>query len=467
MNFNKLHDVYFIGIGGIGMSALARYFSHSGKAVYGYDRTETVLTQKMATEGIKIHYEDDVNLIPEIIIEDKKASIIVYTPAIPEEHSELKYFRENNFKMYKRAEILGLITRNYKTIAVAGTHGKTSVSTMAAHILKKSSWACYAFLGGISKNTNSNLILPVISSAEKIAVVEADEFDRSFLHLHPYIALITSIDADHLDIYADKADLVNSFGQFVKNIEQDGILICKKNINLRVDSSVKQYTYSLEDTADFYARNLKMNSNGTYCFDLLTPKGVITELETGVPGKINAENAVAAVVLAHLTGVSDDLIRLQLKSCRGVKRRFDIQILTDEFVFIDDYAHHPEELKAFIASVKEMFSGKKITGVFQPHLFTRTRDFADEFALSLGMLDELILLDIYPAREKPVKGVSSKIIFDKVKLDKKIMCAKNELLKHLKNNKPEVLVTMGAGDIDKLIEPIKEEFSRQSLVCRK
>ena len=455
MDLNRVHNVYFVGIGGIGMSALARYFSYLGKAVYGYDRKETNLTKKLSSEGIEVHYKDDVNLIPEIFVKDKIASLIVYTPAIPGDHTELNYFIDNSFKIYKRAEILGLITRNYKTIAVAGTHGKTSVSTIAAHILKQSDLACFAFLGGISKNTNSNLILPEPSSAETVVVVEADEFDRSFLHLNPYIALITSIDADHLDIYEDKADLVNSFEHFVKNISQNGILICKNNINLSVDSSVKQYTYSLEDTADFYTRNLRMNNGGTYFFDLLTPKGVIEGLETGMPGKINAENAVAAAALAHLSGVKDEVIQAQLKSCKGVKRRFDLQIVTKNFVFIDDYAHHPEELKAFITSVKEMFPGKKITGVFQPHLYSRTRDFAEEFALSLGMLDELILLDIYPAREKPVKGVSSKIIFDKVKLDEKIMCTKNELLKHLKDNKPEVLLTMGAGDIDKLIEPIK------------
>lgn len=444
-----------MGIGGIGMSALARYFSYLGKDVYGYDKNETKLTKKLVAEGIEIHYKDDVNLIPEIFAKDKKASLIVYTPAIPKDHTELNYFIDNSFIMHKRAEILGLITRDYKTIAVAGTHGKTSVSTIASHILKQSNLACFAFLGGISKNTNSNLILPKTSSAEKVVVVEADEFDRSFLHLNPYIALITSIDADHLDIYEDKADLVNSFEHFVKNIGQNGILICKNNINLQVDSSVKQYTYSLEDTADFYANNLQMNNDGTYSFDLETPKGVIKQLRMGMPGRINAENAVAAAALAVLSDVEEDVVRTQLGSFKGVKRRFDFQIATESFVFIDDYAHHPEELKAFISSVKEMFPGKKITGVFQPHLYSRTRDFADEFALSLGMLDELILLDIYPAREKPIEGVSSKIIFDKVKLDKKTMCVKNELLMQFQDNKPEVLLTMGAGDIDKLIESIK------------
>ena len=461
MDFNKTHNVYFVGVGGIGMSALARYFVYLGNAVYGYDRNETKLTRKLVSEGVKIHYKDDLRLIPERFISDKKNAIIIYTPAIQEDHAELNYFRLNNFKMYKRAEILGLISKKYRTIAVAGTHGKTSVSTIAAYILKQSNLACFAFLGGISKNTNSNLILPETSLGEEVVVVEADEYDRSFLQLNPYIALITSIDADHLDIYEDKADLVNSFGHFVKNIRQNGILICKNNINLSVDSSVKQYKYSLEDSADFYADNLSMNKDGTYCFDLMTPEGVIAGLETGVPGRINAENAVAAAAIAYLSGVKDELIQAQLKLCKGVKRRFDFQMVTENFVFIDDYAHHPEELKAFITSVKEIFPDKKITGIFQPHLFSRTKDFADEFALSLDLLDKLILLDIYPAREKPVKGVSSKIIFDKVKLEEKIMCTKNELIIHLQGDNPEVLLTMGAGDIDQLIEPIMRVFSEQ------
>ena len=442
------------------MSALARYFNSTGKAVYGYDKTETALTRKMIGEGINIHFEDQIDLIPEEIIKNKKASIIVYTPAIPEEHSGMKYFRANNFEMYKRAEILGFITGNYRTIAVAGTHGKTSVSTIAAHILKKSSLSCYAFLGGISKNTGSNLMLPEIGRDDAFAVVEADEFDRSFLHLQPNIALITSIDADHLDIYEDKADLVNSFRQFVKNIKQDGILICKNNVNLQVDNPIKKFSYSLNEHADYHAINLKANSNGTYCFDLKTPEKLISGLETGVPGKINAENAVAASAIAHQAGVQDEVLRRNLKLCTGVKRRFDFQINNKDIVYIDDYAHHPEELKAFISSVKELFAGKRITGIFQPHLFTRTRDFAADFAQSLDMLDQLYLLDIYPAREKPISGVSSKIIFDKLKLSDKTMCTKDNLLAYIKNSKPEVLLTMGAGNIDRLVEPIKKEMSK-------
>ena len=460
MNFNKIHSVYFIGIGGIGMSALSRYFNNIGKMVYGYDRTKTTLTEKMYTEGINISYVDDLDSIPEQIINDKSSSLIVYTPAIPDNNTILQYFKVQNYRLYKRAEVLGLITENYRTIAVAGTHGKTSVSTMAAYILHESSLACYAFLGGISKNTGSNLMLPEIGRDDMFAVVEADEFDRSFLQLKPNIALITSIDADHLDIYEDKADLVNSFRQFVKNIAQDGILICKNNVNLQVDNRAKKFSYSLDEHADYHAINLKANSNGTYSFDLQTPEKLISGLETGVQGKINAENAVAASVIAHLAGVPDEVLRKNLKLCTGVKRRFDFQINNKDIVYIDDYAHHPEELKAFISSVKELFADKKITGIFQPHLFTRTRDFANDFAQSLDMLDELFLLDIYPAREKPISGVSSKIIFDKLKLSNKIMCTKNNLLAHIKNSKPEVLLTMGAGDIDRLVEPIKKEMSK-------
>ena len=459
MDFKQLNNVYFIGIGGIGMSALARYFYSTGIPVYGYDRSETVLTKKLSDEGINLQYDDNIVEIPEIIKRaDKTTTLIIYTPAIHKDNLILNYFIDNNYKLYKRAEVLGLITNNYKTVAVAGTHGKTSISTMAAHIFAGSDFECYGFLGGISKNTNSNLVLPTKNKNEKIAIVEADEFDRSFLHLHPHTALITSVDADHLDIYEDKNDLVKSFEQFVKNISPNGILICKKSINLQVRSDLSLFTYSLIDSADYYALNLNMNSNGTYNFDLQTPNGIISDLKTGMPGKINAENAIAALALAHVNGVSDEDLRIRLNSFKGVKRRFDFQIVKDDFVFIDDYAHHPEELKAFILSVKELYKDKKITGVFQPHLFTRTSDFADDFAKSLSLLDELILLDIYPARENPIKGVSSEIIFDKVSVEKKEICSKNDLLDCLKNNKPEILLTMGAGDIDKLVPVIKKEF---------
>lgn len=441
------------------MSALARYFNSTGKKVYGYDRSLSPLTEKMQAEGIEIGYDDIVDYIPKQIVCNITASLIIYTPAIPENNTILQYFRVQNFNVYKRAEILGFITENYLTVAIAGTHGKTSVSTMAAYILQKSTLGCYAFLGGISKNSGSNLMLPTNSKDHAFAVVEADEFDRSFLYLQPNIALVTSIDADHLDIYKDKDDLVNSFRQFVKNIKQDGMLICKNNIPLQVENTIIKRTYSLEEPADYHALNLKKNANGTYRFDLKTPEKIIFGLETGVRGKINAENAVAAVVIASLAAVPDDIIRKRLKLCAGVKRRFDFQINNENFVYIDDYAHHPAELRAFISSVKELFAGKKITGVFQPHLYTRTRDFAADFAQSLDALDELFLLDIYPARENPIKGVSSKIIFDKLKLEKKTICKKEELIPYLKKSKPEVLLTMGAGDIDRLVEPIKNEFS--------
>ncbi len=460
MNFNSVHSVYFIGIGGIGMSALARYFMHAGKAVSGYDLRETPLTNKLAQEGAKVHYIEDINLIPQDIKQDKSGSLIIYTPAIPENHQELQYFKENGFKLYKRAEILGFITQNYRTIAIAGTHGKTSISSMTAHILNGQDTGCYAFLGGILKNKQSNLLLPEKENKEAYAVVEADEYDRSFLKLHPYIALISSMDADHLDIYGDKNNLVKSFEQFVNKIIQNGILIYKKGLNLKHRSDIKQYAYALNETADFYADNIRKNKNGTYRFDFIAKEKVYKDTETAVPGKINLENTVAALSVCYLAGVDIDLIKKRLKTFAGVKRRFDYRILRDDFIYIDDYAHHPQELKAFIGSVKEIFTDKKITGIFQPHLFTRTRDFADEFAESLDMLDKLFLLDIYPARELPIKGVSSELIFNKLRNENKILCTKNEVLDLLKKEQPEVLLSMGAGDIDKLVEPIEQLFNR-------
>jgi len=456
MNFNNLHSVYFIGIGGIGMSALARFFLHEHKAVYGYDRTETVLTQELSKEGAHIHYTEDINLIPDKIKKDKDGSLIIYTPAIPENNQELSYFRANNFDLHKRSEVLGFITRNFKTIAIAGTHGKTSVSSMTAHLLKESEQGCYAFLGGILKDEQSNLVLPKKENKNAYAVVEADEYDRSFLTLHPAIALITSMDADHLDIYKNTENLVKSFGQFVNNIVKNGALVCKKGLNLPVRSDIKQYTYSLDNQeADFYAENIRMNTTGTYCFDFVTPDSFVLGMETTVPGKINLENAIAALSLAYLSGLNYDLMRDYLKSFTGVKRRFDVRALQDDFIYIDDYAHHPRELQAFISSVKEIYPDKKISGIFQPHLFSRTQDFAAEFAESLDLLDELYLLDIYPAREQPIKGVTSELIFNKVKKAKKTLCKKEEVIDLVKKNKPEVLLTMGAGDIDKLVKLIE------------
>ncbi len=462
MNINKIHSIYFIGIGGIGMSALARFFLHLQKAVYGYDRTETSLTQKLSDEGAKIHYKDDLRNIPEIIKQNKEESLIIYTPAVPENNIELRFFKENNFTLYKRAEVLGFITQNIKTIAIAGTHGKTSVSSITAHILKASQTGCYAFLGGILKDEESNLVLPKQESSNAFAVVEADEYDRSFLSLHPQIALITSIDADHLDIYKNKENLVKSFGQFVNNVVLKGILIYKKGLNLQVRSDIQQFTYELAGDADFRAENIRMNSNGTYKFDFVAPNTVLKDMETGIPGKINLENALASLAICYVSETSKELMYKQLSNFKGVKRRFDYRIINSDFVYIDDYAHHPRELKAFISSVKEIYPDKQITGIFQPHLFSRTKDFANEFAESLDLLDELYLLDIYPARELPIKGVSSKLIFDKLKKVKKTQCSKEKVLDLLKNKRPEILLTMGAGDIADLVTPIEKYFKPNS-----
>ncbi len=462
MDIKSAHKVYFVGIGGIGMSALARYFKHLGKDVAGYDRTPSSITDQLQKENIIVHFNDGIDNIPAGFGNSPATTLVIYTPAIPSNHAGFNYFKNSGFQLFKRSEILGQITLNYKTIAVAGTHGKTSVSTTVAHLLKQSPLDCLAFLGGISKNYNTNLILPLKPDFESnLAVVEADEFDRSFLKLNPSIALVTSMDADHLDIYENKENVVDSFNQFVKKIEPKGKLIYKKDLNLRHENLPEfHYTYSLIEKADFYAINLKMSNEGLYSFDLVTPFGTMDNLKSGVPGKTNAENAVAAASLACLAGLGEDLIRENLKSFTGVNRRFDFQINTEHLVYVDDYAHHPEELKAFIGSMKEIFPEKKITGIFQPHLFTRTRDFADEFAKSLDLLDELILLEIYPAREEPIKGVTSNIIFDKMKLKAKSICPVEDLIPYLSDKKIEVLLTMGAGNISQKVEDIKKLYSK-------
>jgi len=462
VNIKSAHKVYFVGIGGIGMSALARYFKHLGKDVAGYDRTPSPITDQLQTEGIKVHFNDGVENIPEGFGNSPSTTLVIYTPAIPSNHVGFNHFKNSGFSLFKRSEILGQITLNYKTIAVAGTHGKTSVSTTVAHLLKQSPLDCLAFLGGISKNYNTNLILPENPDFDsKIAVVEADEFDRSFLKLSPTIALITSMDADHLDIYENKENVVDSFNQFVKKIEPKGKLIYKKGLTLNPENLPEEhYSYSLTEKADFYAINLKMNNIGLYSFDMVTPFGNMNNLKIGIPGRTNAENAVAAVSLACLAGLGEEMIRENLKSFSGVNRRFDFQMNTEHIVYVDDYAHHPEELKAFIGSMKEIFPGKKITGIFQPHLFSRTRDFADEFAKSLDLLDELILLEIYPAREEPIEGVTSKIIFDKVSLVNKTICPIENLIPFLSGKKLEVLLTMGAGNISQKVEDIKKTLNK-------
>jgi UDP-N-acetylmuramate--alanine ligase len=454
--------LYFLGIGGIGMSALARYFNAMGKKVSGYDKTPTKLTDELIAEGIDIHFEDNIRLIPKQIKElpyDIENILIVYTPAIPKDHSEYIYFSFNGFNIKKRAEVLGIITDSSYTIGVAGTHGKTTTSSLIAHILKTANLDPSAFLGGITQNYNTNLLLSdnlkisnLKSQDSNLIVVEADEYDRSFLTLHPEMAVITSVDADHLDIYGDEKFVQESYSLFARQVKSK--LILKKNIESKVDSGKKAITYSInQDTADYFAQHIKIE-NGAYHYDIVTPTSILENLTLGLPGLHNVENSIAAVAIACQMNISEDTIRKALASFKGVRRRFDYHIKTDNLVYIDDYAHHPEELKAAISSAKEMYPDKKITGIFQPHLFSRTRDFADDFARSLDLLDECILMEIYPARELPIEGVSSKMLLDKMKSANKRIVQKKDLVEEISKHKLEVLLTMGAGDIDTFVEPI-------------
>lgn len=455
LKFTDIKQVYFLGIGGIGMSALARYFASQGIAVSGYDRTATELTAQLETEGIAVHYDDDPAKLPATL--NVSDSLIVYTPAVPSTHRELQSLMARGFDLHKRAEVLGIICNSKRTIAVAGTHGKTTVSTMTAHILMNSEQGCSAFLGGISKNYQTNLLLNTDGS--EWIVAEADEFDRSFLHLKPELAVITSMDADHLDIYGSHEKVIESFNLFTENIRQGGALVYKKGLSVGSGSSnvFRKYSYSITETADFCAENIQLKS-GYYQFDLRTPEGLIEKLELNYPGLLNVENSVAASALALLSGVSPEIVRKALASYSGVKRRFDIHLKNEFFVLIDDYAHHPEELKATIKSVRDIYRDKVITGVFQPHLYSRTKDFAAEFAESLDLLDEIVLLDIYPARELPIEGVTSEIIYNQIRNKNKIVCSKSELTGLAGKFKPGIVIMMGAGDIDTLVEPVREQL---------
>lgn len=460
MEMQKITSVYFVGVGGIGMSALARYFEAKGKHVAGYDKTPSDLTAALINEGIRIHYMDDVALIP-ADCKQVDSTLVVYTPAIPETHAELNYFRENGFTLMKRAQVLGEITRSERGLCVAGTHGKTTTSSMLAHLLKQSHVDCNAFLGGILKNYNSNLML---SDKSDLAVIEADEFDRSFHWLNPYMAVITAVDPDHLDIYGTPEAYRESFEHFTSLIRPEGCLVMKKGLQLqpRLPKGAKLYTYSATEEADFFARNIRIG-NGDIVFDFVTPMGCIEDVKLGVPVKVNIENGVAAMALAQLNGVTDEEIKRGMASFAGPVRRFDFHLKRNDIVLLDDYAHHPAELKASIQSVKELYPDKKITGIFQPHLYTRTRDFAADFAASLSLLDELILLDIYPAREEPIPGVTSQLIFDQVTLKKKRMIKKEELLDLVKKEAADfqVVLMLGAGNIDRLVEPVKQILEKR------
>jgi UDP-N-acetylmuramate--alanine ligase len=455
MNVNiKADTFYFIGIGGIGMSALARYFKSHGKNVLGYDKTSTALTGELISEGIEIHYQDNVEFVESKFRNLKSQLLIIYTPAIPKIHNELNYFLNNGFTVLKRSEVLGLITKDKYTIAVAGTHGKTTTASMIAHILKSAGMKCTAFLGGIAKNYNSNFITGNSGSSEKLnelIVVEADEYDRSFLTLYPDIGVITSMDSDHLDVYGDKNHLEESYKLFAKQVK--GTLIFKKGLPLE-DIQFIRKQYSISKRSDYSASDIRIQ-NHQYYFNWHNSSSEIENLSSLMPGLHNVENAVVAIAVARNIGIGIQEISKAILTYEGVKRRFDYQLRTKGIVYIDDYAHHPVELRACILSVRELYPDKKITGIFQPHLFSRTRDFADGFAESLSLLDDLILLDIYPARELPIKEVSSKMILDKVTLQSKMLMSKEGVIDELKKRNPEVVLTLGAGDIDQLVEPIK------------
>lgn len=451
MNIETIQSVYFVGAGGIGMSALIRYFLSLGKRVAGYDRTSSELTARLVEEGAVIHYEEDVNQIPEWC-RDAATTLIVYTPAIPNEHAELNYFRTNGFEIHKRAQVLGIITRSSKALCVAGTHGKTTTSTMAAHLLQQSHVGCTAFLGGISKNYGTNLLL---SQESPYTVIEADEFDRSFHWLSPYMSVITATDPDHLDIYGTRKAYLESFRHYTTLIQPGGALILHEGLALQPDvqSGVKVYTYS-RDHGDFHAENIRIGGGDIYV-DFVAPDTRICDVQLGVPVSINIDNGVAAMALAHLNGVTDEEIKRGMASFRGVDRRFDFKLKTDRIVFLSDYAHHPAEIAQSVRSIRELYQDKKITAIFQPHLYTRTRDFYHEFADSLSLLDEVILTDIYPAREEPIPGVSSQLIYDQLRPGiEKCLCRKEDVLALLETKDIEVLIVLGAGDMDNYVPQI-------------
>lgn len=453
MNTNTLKAVYFVGAGGIGMSALVRYFLSKGKAVGGYDRTASALTEKLRQEGADIHYEDNVALIPEVFL-NPATTLIVYTPAIPAEHKELTYFREHNFEIQKRAQVLGMITQTERGLCVAGTHGKTTTSTMAAFLLDNSHVKCNAFLGGISKNYGTNLL---VSDQSDFVVIEADEFDRSFHWLTPYATVITATDSDHLDIYGTHEAYLESFRKYTSLIRPDGYLIIKKGIDLQPDvkEGVTVYTYS-DKEGDFHAENIRIG-NGEIFFDFISPLGNIKDVQLGVPVYVNIENGIAAMALAQIGGATAEEIKAAMPQFKGVDRRFDFKLKNDHIVFLSDYAHHPAEIKQSVSSLRMIYPDKKLTAIFQPHLYTRTRDFYKDFADSLSLLDEVILLDIYPARELPIEGVTSKLIYDNLRPGiEKTMCHKEDLIELLKTKNIEVLITLGAGDVDNYVTPIYE-----------
>ena len=446
MNLNQIHNVYFIGIGGIGMSALARYFKNIGKQVSGYDKTPTTLTNELIESGIDIHFEDSIDLIPKDFYVEN--TLVIITPAVPKKHSEWNYFLEREYTVKKRAEVLGIITKDTFCFAVAGTHGKTTTSSILGHILYDSGVDVTAFIGGIVENYNSNLI----GSGKTITVVEADEFDRSFLHLHPDIACVTSMDADHLDIYGTSDAIEESFIEFANKVEDKNKLFITKDLPL------DGVSVAVNEDAVYNAFNVRID-NGSYVFDINTPKGVLKDFRFGLPGRHNLMNALMAIAMAEIFGTPTDAIAVALASFKGVKRRFSYQIKKDDLVYIDDYAHHPTEIDAVYQAVRELYPSKKVLAVFQPHLFTRTRDFADDFAKSLSNFDEIILMDIYPARELPIEGITSDWLLSKIDNQYKKLVKKEDVIKAVLESKAQIIVTIGAGDIGEMVVSIKQALN--------
>lgn len=447
MNLNSLHNIYFIGIGGIGMSALARYFYANKKHVAGYDKAKTDITDSLIDLGIQVHFDDAIDNIDSRFLNSAN-TLVVYTPAVPGNHSELTFFKHNGFNVLKRSQVLGLITENTFCLAVSGTHGKTTTTSILGHLMYECDVPLTAFLGGISENYNSNLIL----KGTDVSVVEADEFDRSFLTLAPNIACITSMDADHLDIYGDASELIKSFEDFSKRVKSNGKLFVKNGL------PIKGITYGIEDNSDYAIQNIKIE-NGTYVFDVKTPKTVLENLHFNLPGRHNLSNALIALAMAVEYGCPHQQLAKALASYKGVKRRFTYHIKTENLVFIDDYAHHPEEINAVHQAIREMYPRKKVLAIFQPHLYSRTRDFVDDFAKSLSQFDEVLLLDIYPARELPIEGVSSSWLLEKINNKNKQLVSKKDLLSQIHKSAAQIILTIGAGDIGEEVKYIKKEFS--------
>ena len=449
----KYDDIYFIGIGGIGMSAIARFCKFKGCRVSGYDRTPSDLTRQLEAEGIPVHYNDDSAMLPE----DRENTLVVYTPAVPGDFGELAYAREKGYEVIKRSRMLGELTRGERCLAVAGTHGKTTTSTMIAHILTEGGNGCSAFLGGISRNYGTNMLV----SDTPVVVAEADEFDRSFLQLHPAIAVITAMDADHLDIYGDLAHVQQAFREFASQISET--LILKYGLPIKAgDVQAKIFSYHFDNpAADFHSANLRLGDDGHYTYDLVYPGGTLSDIRVGAIGWVNVENSIAAAAACLCNGMDAQKVRHALSSFEGVRRRLEVHVNRPGICYIDDYAHHPAELSSAISSVRQVFPGRKLTGIFQPHLYTRTRDFAPEFAEALSLLDKLILLDIYPAREEPIEGVTSELIFKDVTCPEKVLLTKDGLMDYLSRERTDVLMTLGAGDIDRFVPAITEMLEKR------